>query len=143
MKYLIVIGRFLYSLIFLMTIRSHFASATIAYADSKAVPFASILVPLSGIIAIAGGLSILLGYKAKTGGLLIIIFLIPVTYCMHDFWNQTDPMQMQIQMGNFMKNMSLLGGAIFITYFGSGAYSLDKFTDKFSHKKTGKHIMVN
>lgn len=143
MKYLIVVGRFLYSFIFLMTIKSHFASATIAYAAAKGVPMASLLVPLSGIIAIAGSLSIILGYHAKFGGLILILFLIPVTFYMHAFWNETDPMQMQMQMGNFMKNMSLLGGAIFITYFGSGAFSLDKFTHRFSHPKTGKHVMVN
>jgi hypothetical protein len=43
------------------------------------VPLASIAVPLSGVVAIAGGLSILLGYRAKLGAWLIVLFLIPVT----------------------------------------------------------------
>jgi uncharacterized membrane protein YphA (DoxX/SURF4 family) len=49
-------------------------------------PLASIAVPLSGVLAIAGGLSILLGYRAKLGACLIVVFLVPVTLMMHRFW---------------------------------------------------------
>jgi putative oxidoreductase len=125
MKFFELIGRILYSLIFLMTIMGHFTSQSIAYAGSKGVPFPSLLVPFSGIIAIAGALSIIVGYKAKLGAWLIVIFLFPVTFMMHAFWMETDPMQMQMQMGNFMKNSSMLGAALHIAYFGSGPLSLD------------------
>src|SRR5262249_52829942 len=58
-----VLGRFLFALIFLMSGPRHFMHQTIAYAASQGVALASIAVPLSGLIAIAGGLSILLGYR--------------------------------------------------------------------------------
>jgi putative oxidoreductase len=125
MKNLVVLGRILFSLIFLGTIMSHFTSGAASYAQEKGVPFAFILVPLSGIIAIAGGLSIAFGYKAKIGAWLIVIFLIPVTLMMHAFWKETDAMQMQMQMTNFMKNTSMLGAAFLIAYFGAGPCSLD------------------
>jgi len=89
------------------------------------VPLPSVLVPLSGVIAIAGGLSILLGYHAKIGAWLIVVFLVPVTVMMHNFWTVTDPMMMQMQMMMFMKNLSMLGGALLITQFGAGPFSLD------------------
>src|SRR5437868_3537365 len=108
MKAILLIGRIFFSLIFLMTIMSHFKQGTIGYAESKGVPFAAALVPLSGIIATLGALSIIFGYKAKTGAWLLVIFLIPVTFFMHAFWKETDPMQMQMQMSNFMKNISML-----------------------------------
>jgi len=125
MKYFVLLGRILFSLIFLMTIMSHFTSGAVSYAQVKGVPFAFILVPLSGLIAIAGGLSIAFGYKAKIGAWLIVIFLVPVTLMMHNFWKETDSMQMQTQMANFMKNISMLGAALLIAYFGAGPYSLD------------------
>jgi putative oxidoreductase len=103
----------------------HFSSGTIAYAASAGVPMASIMVPLSGIIAFIGGLSIVLGFKTKIGAWLIIIFLIPVTFMMHKFWTVSDPMAQQMQMANFMKNMGLIGGALFLTYFGAGPISID------------------
>jgi putative oxidoreductase len=126
MKYLIPIGRFLFSLIFLMTIMSHFKKETVDYAASQGVPLASFLVPFSAIIAFAGGLSITLGFQTKAGAVLIILFLLPVTFFMHAFWKEADPMKMQMQMANFLKNTSLLGAAILICWFGAGPISFDE-----------------
>jgi putative oxidoreductase len=120
-----VLGRFLFALIFLMSGPRHFMHQTIAYAASQGVALASIAVPLSGLIAIVGGLSILLGYRAKLGAWLLILFLIPVSIMMHPFWKATDPMAMQIQMAMFMKNVSMVGAALLITQLGSGPFSLD------------------
>jgi len=77
------------------------------------------------VLAIAGGLSILLGYRAKLGAWLIVLFLIPVTLMMHKFWTVHDPMMAQIQMILFMKNVAMLGGALLISQFGAGPFSLD------------------
>jgi putative oxidoreductase len=121
----VVLGRLLFALIFLMAGANHFNKQTIGYAASQGVPLASIAVPLAGVLAIAGGLSILLGYRAKLGAWLIVLFLVPVTFMMHKFWTVQDPMMAQIQMIMFMKNISMLGGALLISQFGAGPFSLD------------------
>ena len=121
---LIFLGRLLFVLIFLMAGATHFAKPTIAFAASQGVPAASVLVPLSGVIALLGALSILLGYRAKLGAWLIALFLIGVTP-LHKFWGISDPMMQQMQMAMFMKNIAMLGGAFLITQFGSGPWSLD------------------
>jgi putative oxidoreductase len=121
----VVLGRFLFALIFLMAGANHFNKQTIGYAASQGVPLAAIAVPLAGVLAIAGGLSILLGYRAKLGAWLIVFFLVPVSLMMHKFWTVTDPMMAQIQMILFMKNISMLGGALLISQFGAGPSSLD------------------
>jgi putative oxidoreductase len=126
MKYLALIGRILFAAIFLMAAPGHFTQATISYAASHGVPLASIAVPLSGVIAFVGGLSILLGYKAKVGAWLLVLFLVPVTLMMHNFWAVADASASTIQQIMFMKNLSMLGGALLIAYFGSGPLSLDK-----------------
>ncbi len=126
MKYLVLLGRILYVAIFLMAGPNHFTAGAIGYGASKGVPMASIVVPIAGIIAFVGGLSILLGYKAKYGAWLIIVFLLPVTFMIHNFWTYADPMQAQEQMVNFMKNLSMLGAAFMIAHYGSGPLSLDK-----------------
>ena len=120
----VLLGRVLFALIFLMSGFTHFSSQTIAFAASQGVPLAPIIVPLSGLVAFAGGLSILLGYRAKLGAWLIVIFLIGVTP-MHKFWGVSDPMMQQMQMAMFMKNLTMLGGALLISQFGSGPASLD------------------
>jgi putative oxidoreductase len=121
----VVLGRFLFALIFLMAGANHFNKQTIGYAASQGVPLTAIAVPLAGVLAIAGGLSILLGYRAKLGAWLIVFFLVPVSLMMHKFWTVTDPMMAQIQMILFMKNISMLGGALLISQFGAGPSSLD------------------
>jgi putative oxidoreductase len=120
-----LLGRFLFALIFLMSSPMHFAHQTIAYAASQGVPLASIAVPLSGIIALAGGLSILLGYRVRIGAWLIVLFLAAVTPMMHNFWTVADPMMHQLQFIMFMKNLSMIGAALFISQVGAGPWSLD------------------
>jgi putative oxidoreductase len=122
---LVFLGRFMFSLIFLLAVPNHFSKQTIRYAASQGVPLASLAVPLSGLLALVGGLSILLGYRAKIGAWLIIIFLVPVTLMMHKFWGVPDPTMAQIQEVMFMKNLALLGGALIISQFGAGPLSLD------------------
>jgi putative oxidoreductase len=127
------IGRFLYSLIFILSGVNHFSSATIDFASGHGVPFANFLVPFSGILALVGGLSVLLGYFARMGAVLLILFLVPVTLTMHNFWTISDPMMHQMQMIQFMKNLSLLGGAILIAFYGSGPKSVDHHQPKKSN----------
>jgi putative oxidoreductase len=120
-----LLGRLFFALIFLMAGPRHFMSQTIAYAASQGVPMASIAVPFAGLLAFLGGLSILLGYRAKIGAWLIVLFLVCITPMMHKFWAVTDPMMSQIQFIMFMKNLSMLGAALFITQVGSGPWSID------------------
>lgn len=120
----VFLGRLCFVLIFVISGFSHMSKQVIAFASSQGVPLASVVVPLSGIIAFLGGLSILLGYRAKLGAWLIVIFLIGVTP-MHKFWGLADPMMQQMQMAMFLKNIAMLGGALLVTQFGSGPWSLD------------------
>lgn len=126
MRYTALFGRILFSLIFVMASIGHFSKQTIEYAAAQGVPLASIAVPLSGVIAILGGLSVAFGYKAKWGAWLLVAFLAPVTFMMHNFWAMTDPMMAMMHQAMFMKNLSMLGGALFISYVGAGPLSLDE-----------------
>jgi putative oxidoreductase len=122
---LVVLGRFLYALIFLFGGACHFSKQTIAYAASQGVPLASIAVPLSGIFAIAGGLSILLGYRAKLGAGFILLFLVRTILMMDRFWAMRDPLMARMHMALFMENVALIGGALLISQFGAGPFSVD------------------
>ena len=121
----VLTGRVLFSLIFVLASLGHFSHQEIAFAAQQGVPLASIAVPFSGVMALLGGLSVLLGYKAKWGAWLLIAFLVPVTLMLHQFWAVKDPMMAQMQMAMFMKNVSMIGGALLISQFGAGPLSLD------------------
>ncbi|HLK39647.1 MAG TPA: DoxX family protein [Polyangiaceae bacterium] len=121
----VVVGRVLFGLIFIVAAPGHFQQAAITHAAAHGVLFPSLLVPLSGLISFFGGLSVILGYRARLGAWLLVVFLVPVTLAMHDFWHVHDPTQGQIQMAMFMKNVALLGAALLITHFGPGPLSFD------------------
>ena len=122
---MVLAGRILFGAIFLMAGPMHFSAPEIAYARAAGVPAAGFLVPASGLLALAGALSIVLGYRAKIGAWLLVLFLVPVTLTMHNFWAVKDPMMAQIQIAMFLKNVSILGGALLISQFGAGPLSLD------------------
>ncbi|MFY0256122.1 DoxX family protein [Chitinophaga sp. 30R24] len=125
MKIVPLLGRILFALIFVMSGLNHISGAGADMTAAAGVPAAHVLVPIAGLLALVGGVSILLGYKTKYGAWLIVIFLIPVTLALHKFWGVADPMQAQLQMAMFMKNVAMLGGALLLAYFGGGPYSID------------------
>jgi putative oxidoreductase len=130
MKWLLITGRVFFVSIFILTSLDQFSAQSIAYAASKGVPLASVVVPFAGIIEIVGAISIIFGYRVRIGALLLIIFLIPVTFTFHQFWTIQDQMAKEMDMINFFKNISILGGALIITYFGAGELSLDKKSEE-------------
>src|SRR6267142_3834925 len=89
--YLSLASRQLFAVIFIIASAGHFSSGTIATAAQHGVPMAGLLVPLSGLIALAGGLSVLFGFYARLGAWLLVLFLVPVTVTMHNFWAMSDP----------------------------------------------------
>ena len=125
MKITILVGRLLFSLIFLLSGPTLFSPASAGYAASQGVPLANILVPVSGVLSILGAVSIILGYKARVGAAMLIVFLLPVTLVFHHFWTITDPGARETEMIEFLKNISMLGGAIVILIHGAGPLSLD------------------
>lgn len=125
-RWLVPVGRALFVAIFLMAVPAHFQAATIAHAAKAGVPLASVAVPLSGIIAGLGGLSVLLGFHARVGAWLLVLFLVPVTLTMHRFWGLPDAAAAQVQQVMFMKNVAILGAALLVAYFGAGPVSFDE-----------------
>lgn len=125
LRALVPLGRALFAAIFLAAVPGHFTAAYVSYAAEAGVPMAGILVPLFGLIALGGGLSILLGFHARFGGWLVIAFLLPITFSMHNFWAVADPTMRAFQQAQFMKNIAMIGAALLIAYWGAGPISVD------------------
>lgn len=120
MSILILIARILFSLLFLMSAVGHFtkdsANAMTEFTKSKGVPAPGLAVFVTGIMLLLGGLSILLGAYVNIGALLLVIFLIPTAFIMHNFWADKDPMMRQNNQIHFMKDLALAGAAFLIWY---------------------------
>ena len=113
MDVLFVAGRILLGGFFILSGIRHFQHLAMmaAFTGSKGFPAPKLAVLGSGLLIIAGGLSILLGVRPAWGVALISAFLIPVTFVMHQYWKHTDPMMRINDQVNFLKNVALLGAA--------------------------------
>ena len=125
MRFLVPVGRILFAVIFITAAPRHFSAEGVQHAAALGAPLAPLLVPISGLMAIVGGLSVASGYRARWGAWLLVAFLLPVTLVMHAFWKLHDPAAIHIQQAMFAKNMSMLGAALLIAYFGAGPVSID------------------
>jgi putative oxidoreductase len=111
-----LIGRLLLGGFFIFNGFNHFKMIAMmsGYAQSKGVPSPKAAVAFSGLLLLVGGFSILLGVYPTIGAIALVLFLIPVTFMMHNFWKVQDPQMKMGEMVNFTKNMALLGAALML-----------------------------
>lgn len=125
MDILVFIGRILFAVLFLSSGVNHLTQlkAMAGYVSSR-VPVAVPAAPTvfgSGILLLAGALSILLGIWADLGALLVVVFLIPTALLMHPFWKEPEAETRQLEMIMFFKDIALAGAALMLIAFFSYA----------------------
>ena len=111
MEIAFLVGRIIVGLYWLMGAVNHFTQvkSMVPYAKMKNVPFAEIAVPGTGVLLLIAALSIITGFYPVVAVAALIVFLVPVTFMMHNFWTIEDPMAKMTDMIMFTKNMSMLG----------------------------------
>jgi len=114
MRIAFLIGRIIFGLVHVVFGLNHFLkfNMMVQYAGSKGVPLPNLAIIFTGLLLVVGGVLILLGYYPKIGVLLLVIFYIPVTFMMHNFWAVAEPMRKLAETTNFMKNMAILGSTL-------------------------------
>jgi putative oxidoreductase len=126
MKIIPLIARILLSAIFINSGIGKIAGfeGTLGYMSSAGMPMTEILLVAAIIVEIAGGLMVLLGFKARIGAGALFLFLIPTTFIFHlDFADR-------MQMAMFMKNLAIMGGLLMVAYFGAGPIAFDRSDKK-------------
>ena len=126
-----VAGRILLSLIFIVSGLAKIAnwSGTAEYMASKGMVAVPFFLGMAILFELAGGMSVLTGFKARWGALALVLFLIPVTAIFHNFW-AFEGMERQMQMIHFMKNLAIMGGLLSIVARGAGLASVDEYRAK-------------
>ena len=125
--FILLVGRLLLSFMFVISgVNKIMAfTATADYMSAAGLPAASLLLVLTIAVEVLGGLAIAIGWQTRWAALVIFLFLIPVTYVFHAFWN-VDPAQAQNQMNHFMKNLTIMGGMLYLLATGPGRISADR-----------------
>lgn len=122
-----LIGRILLAVIFIKAGWGKIAGfeGTAGYMASKGLPMVQVLLVLTILIELGGGILLAIGYKARWAALAIALFLVPVTFIFHPFWGIPAD-QVMNQTNHFFKNVAIVGGMLMVFAFGPGAWSLDK-----------------
>jgi putative oxidoreductase len=130
-RWIPVVGRVLLSAIFILSGLMKFIhwNETAGYMASQGMPAVPFFLFLAAAIELLGGLSLLLGFKARAGAALLALYLIPVTLVFHRFWD-FQGMDGQQQFIQFMKNLAIMGGLWTVAAFGPGSVSLDARTPR-------------
>lgn len=114
MRIIFLIGRIVLGVYYLFSASNHFFQMQMmaGYTASKGVPLPEVFVIVTGILLLVGGITILTGYRPTIGIIALVIFFVPVTLIMHNFWAVNDQMMRMGEMVNFMKNIGLLASAV-------------------------------
>jgi putative oxidoreductase len=129
---LALVGRILLALIFVLSGVQKLTnfSGTAGFMAMNGVPAVPVLLILSILIELGGGLAIVVGFQARWAALIIFLFMIPVTWIFHVHGYQMAMAQNQLPMAmiqkiNILKNISFEGGLLVLAAFGPGRYSID------------------
>lgn len=114
------VGRLLFAFLLVGSGIGHLVqtAAMAGYAEMKGIPSPKLAVQISGVALIAGAGSILLGIWGDVGALGLAILLVILAVGMHAFWKETEPINKQMEMVAFNKDLALAGAALFMfVYF--------------------------
>lgn len=117
----LLIARILVALIFLMAGLNKVLdpAGTQMYMTAHGMPLTGLLLAGAIIFELLGGLSVLLGFRARWGAVALAVFLVPATLIFHTQFS--DPGQVI----HLMKNLAILGGLLMVALCGPGRLSLD------------------
>jgi putative oxidoreductase len=98
---------------------------TAGYIASKGLPLPQIGAAIAIVVELAGGIMLIVGWKARWAALAIAVFTAAATVIFHNYWAMTgaDAFTQRLM---FWKNVSVIGGLLAVYAFGPGRWSLDR-----------------
>lgn len=122
-----LLGRILIAMIFLVSGFGKIGGfqGLISQIASKGFPVPEVFAVTVIVVELAGGLMLVLGWKARWAALALAAFTAVVTVFFHNFWAMPEAQKM-MQQTHFMKNAAIIGGLLFVVAFGPGRFGVDK-----------------
>jgi len=120
-RYGMTASRFLVAMIFLLNatgiVDQSVAARELAEhgAPPDLVPF---LMLVGRSVELIGGLALVLGIFPRIAAIALIGFLVPATLTAHAFWAADGAQAFTAQLVNFLKNIAMIGGLLFIASAG-------------------------
>ena len=77
------------------------------------------------VLLMLGGTLILIGYRMGLGGVLVLLYWIPVTFIVHSFWTFSSEL-VRLEALIFAKNLAIVGAVLLVMIKGSGKFSVKR-----------------
>ena len=121
-----LVGRILIALIFVISGYGKIKGfdGTVGFIASKGLPLPQLAAIGAIIVELGGGLMLVAGWKARWAAAAMFLFTAVAAVIFHNFW-AAPAGEAQNQMIHFMKNISMLGGLLYVMVYGSGPLSVD------------------
>lgn len=115
------VGRIIFSLVFIVAGLQKLLlfTATVTYMNDMGFIFATPFTIAAIVIELGGGILILLGWYTRLACVFIFLFVLAVSFLVHHFWTLSGQ-AMEINLQSFLKNVAIMGGALYIFVFGPG-----------------------
>jgi putative oxidoreductase len=85
----------------------------IAYFNKLGVPMPELTLALVLVVEIIGGIVLISGWRTARVSTALAIYTIATAFVAHRFW-AADPAQFAGQLNNFLKNLAIAGGFIYM-----------------------------
>ncbi len=99
---------------------------TVTLMHMKHIANAEPLLALTVVLMALGGISLLLGYYARTGALILFALTIVISVMIHDYWKITNVVDRDADYDLFIRNMAIAGGLLFLVGMGPGPFAIDQ-----------------
>lgn len=76
-------------------------------------------------ILLLGAVLVLIGYHARFGAVLLLLYWIPYTLIIYSFWDDA-PEYKRIHAIYFMRNLTIMGGLLLLISNGAGRFSVKR-----------------
>ena len=121
-----LVGRVLIALIFVISGFGKIKGfdGTVGLIASKGLPLPQVAAVVAIIIELGGGLMLIAGWKARWAAAAMFLFTAVAAIIFHNFW-AVPADAAQNQTIHFMKNISMLGGLLYVVVYGSGPLSVE------------------
>ena len=89
------------------------------------LPVPPLLLAAGLIVMILGGMSLLLGFHARHGAMLLFAFTVAATVLMHDYWHLHNVADSDADYEIFARNIAIAGGLLMVIGLGAGPFAID------------------
>jgi putative oxidoreductase len=121
-----VAGRVLLAVLFVLSGFGKISAfdGTVGYIAAKGLPLPQLGAVIAIGVELGAGILLIVGWQARWAATVLFLFLIPTTFLFHNFWAYDGP-RASVERIQFMKNLCIMGGMLYIMAFGAGPFSVD------------------